>query len=334
MMKDLERFTKEVIEQVEKRMEEAGKSIKVDVVTKCNDVKKTAITLHEKESGLCPTVYVEDYTAYDVNKAAELICSTLTDVSAGPCPGCKEDILEALKNPEYWKSHLFVTLINKKLNKELLETLVYKDFLDLAIVYRLSIDDLTGGRGGQFATTLVNKNMLEGVGIGEDVLYSWAMENTPRIFPTTVRSMLDVLWGLYSDGFLSGMDEESMAETKDSFFEHCGGSDRDNMYVSCNEKKMFSANILLFPDMLEGVANLLDGDVVIIPSSVHECIFIKKEAMDIPYVTGMIGDVNESSVRCEEVLSDHPYLYKKGSMKVEIPTINMPFDAFSNASGR
>ncbi len=77
-------------------------------------------------------------------------------------------------------------------------------------------------------------------------------------------------------------------------------------YVMTNESKYCGARAILRKDLLSMFADIVDADLYIIPSAVHEIILIpnngKIEAEDLQKI---LISVNETMVEEEEQLSDH-----------------------------
>ena len=85
-----------------------------------------------------------------------------------------------------------------------------------------------------------------------------------------------------------------------------------SLYTLTNALEWNGASALLYPDVLETYANQYDCDWLIIPSSVHEVLLRPycSEA-EIENARSAISDVNASLLSPDEVLSDHPYLYRR-----------------------
>ena len=88
------------------------------------------------------------------------------------------------------------------------------------------------------------------------------------------------------------------------------------MFVLTNQNRYYGAACLVYPDMLEVIGEMLQDDFYILPSSVHEVIFLGKNGcMDSAALNEMIEEVNRTQVDEEEWLSDHAYLYDRKSKK-------------------
>ena len=102
-----------------------------------------------------------------------------------------------------------------------------------------------------------------------------------------------------------GMDdsEEGMPEAMDS-------ADMPQLYVATNDRKINGASVLLYDGVLEGFAEQTGGDFYILPSSIHEALFLPAtpdvDENDLPE---MVRGVNAGCLEPDEILSDNAYLY-------------------------
>ena len=83
------------------------------------------------------------------------------------------------------------------------------------------------------------------------------------------------------------------------------------MLVVTNKQKQNGASAIFYPTILEKMAKKLGGDLVILPSSIHETIVFKapKAKTEIQGLVSMVREVNNSVVYDEEILSESVYLY-------------------------
>lgn len=83
------------------------------------------------------------------------------------------------------------------------------------------------------------------------------------------------------------------------------------MYVLTNERRHFGASAILQGDALRRVGEILGGDYVVLPSSVHEVIIVPAEEMGVTSqeCRAMVREINDTTVRPEERLSDKVQYY-------------------------
>lgn len=91
-----------------------------------------------------------------------------------------------------------------------------------------------------------------------------------------------------------------------------------DMYVVSTMDHMFGASALADMATLEEIAIEMDSDLLIIPSSQDELIIGKLSELDmsIDELNKTIIEVNDTQVSEDKRLSDHAYIYKKGSNQV------------------
>ena len=131
-----------------------------------------------------------------------------------------------------------------------------------------------------------------------------ALENTPKLMPYTVKSMGDVLAEMLG----SDLDPELRAV----FETH-------PVYVVSNRSKVHGATAMLFPKMLAEVGECIGSDFYIVPSSIHELIFIPaRYYQEQVELAKLIVNVNENELKPQDVLSDHPYYFSRENEEVRM----------------
>lgn len=143
----------------------------------------------------------------------------------------------------------------------------------------------------------IKKNVLDLWGITEDELFELAMTNTKN--DIIVKTMNEIV----AEIMMCDVDELAQPPIP--------------MYVVMTRSKIYGSSVMLLNDKLSEVANMLDDDLVIIPSSVHEIIVIPKAYCEnVAEIKDMIMQVNDSEVEDEDVLSSHPYEYSREDNEV------------------
>ena len=149
---------------------------------------------------------------------------------------------------------------------------------------------------------LIHHDHMEEWGITHKQLIQLAEKNTPELFPASFFGIHEVLRQLNVEIELDEGAEEQL-------------------YVLSNQQRNYGAAVILYPETLYRVAEELQSDYYIIPSSVHEVLVLKKERFqalqkDGVVLQNMIREINEDQVSAEEVLSDCPYFYDRGSCRL------------------
>ena len=107
----------------------------------------------------------------------------------------------------------------------------------------------------------------------------------------------------------------------DAFFEMDSvyEDNMDPMFVATNSKKVNGAGVILYDGLLRTFAEKIGGDFYILPSSVHEVIFVPANGdIDARYLIQMVKEVNATEVSPDEVLSDNVYMYHADEDRVEM----------------
>ncbi len=94
--------------------------------------------------------------------------------------------------------------------------------------------------------------------------------------------------------------------------EECEMPSSNNMFVVSNVKGINGASCLIYPDVIKNLAEQLDADLYILPSSIHEIIVVKNnQKMDKNTFREMVTDINRTQVPEEDILSDNVYFYSR-----------------------
>lgn len=270
-----------------------------DVVTmdvpKNNGTVRKAIVIREEGARIVPNIYIDDMVAkieanewsiegavdevinlYRNNKEPKNISDIVSKLS-------KETILE---NVQY-------QLVNKELNKARLEVVPYKEFLDLAVLYRTILERTEEGAAG----IVINNKLCEVYGISQEELEAAAKRNMEKeIFKVT------------------HIAEMIMAFIDIPIFE----KDEVLMYVCSNERGINGAAIMLETKYFRELAEKLESDLYILPSSISAVIAVPVSARDLESLKEMVKSINETEVAAEEVLSDTVYKYIREEDKITI----------------
>lgn len=290
--KEYLQFLTDVKERVEAFF---GGTVKGEICpsVKNNGVTVTGLMLKGEEERVAPNFYLDRQFVEWMRG----LC-TLEDISEKICGAYQEEIK---KNSnliskirfewEDFRRNVFMRLVNKEKNRELLETIPYQEFLDLAVVYYYSVkisDDVLG-------TLIVTKEHLDLLGITEEELHQAAKSNCERFQPAKIRCMEDLLYDL---GRKIGV-EVYEARACHPF-----------LFVMTNAKGMFGAVSMVFEEELECFAKRIGTSFFILPSSVHEVILVPdREEFCVEYFANMVKEINETQVEVTEVLSDSIYFY-------------------------
>lgn len=187
------------------------------------------------------------------------------------------------------KDRLYVQLINRHLNEELLKTAPHSLFLDdFAIIVRCLVQDADCGA----ASILVYNQLAEKWNIRSDALLALATQNTRKLFRMDLKNMRDFLKTLIP----------------------CESFDTDSpfpMWILTNSKRHYGAACVLYDDVLKNFAEKY-GNFYVIFSSVNEVLFIPtQDDRKINEMSYMNQCVNAEQLESNEVLGTKAYYYSR-----------------------
>jgi hypothetical protein len=90
------------------------------------------------------------------------------------------------------------------------------------------------------------------------------------------------------------------------------------MYILSNQEQMYGASALLYSKRIKNLADRLQCDLIILPSSVHEFLLLPDDGEnEYTFYRKMVEDVNTTQVEPEEILSYSLYRYLREKEEVE-----------------
>ena len=206
------------------------------------------------------------------------------------------------------KEKLFIRVGNAEASQGLLENSPHRLIGDISVTYHIYIDENAEG----FGSTTITNELLEKYGITEEQLYEDALQNSQRLFPPEVSCMDDK----FMLSIMSGVPREHK-----SFEESLPGISFDNapMLVLSNQQSAFGAAVMLYPDVLEKIAEKTGEDFYILPSSVHEVLLLKKDDDVSPVqLQEIVESINRTEVAPKDVLSNNVYFYDSMIREIEM----------------
>ena len=188
------------------------------------------------------------------------------------------------------KKSLFVKLVNTERNESLVEQSISKEFLDLSAVVRIVLKMDKEG----MASMALSKGVAEILGMTEEEIYAAALANTLRLFPPKLMNL-----GRYVEMSIGG---------KLPF-----GEDEVTTYILTNQKEVDGAIYFMSPEVVGAIAEALEDDLYILPSSVNEVLLVRASELEdgVDELKEMVRDVNETVVAEKEILSYSVYHYDK-----------------------
>ena len=290
-----EEFTQVVIEGLQQLAGNEWK-IRKEESLKNNGLKRTGITAVREEGNVFPVIYLEqfynDYKFEDctINEVVEKVHALLEQDSGKSLDQFNVDVFQ---DWDKTKTHVFAKLINAQMNKELLEDVPHRILMDLAEVFYVKV---YGNQMEGFGTILIRNEHKAFWKVDVATLHKTALVNMDSD-ETEFTSM---------ENLLSHSSEELE-------FEGSG------MYILTNSSKIFGASELLKKDILHNIAEKLQDNLIILPSSTHELIIIaEREAPSEVEAADMVREVNATCLTPGEVLSNHVYRFERRTQAVSI----------------
>lgn len=289
--------------KVQKAVGEAlgpGYAVELREVKKNNGVLLQGLMIRKGEENVTPTIYLDSFwEAYEGGVTFSEIIKKIISIYRED--GVNKNIdVTFFSDFEKVKERLCFRLVNRDKNRELLEKLPFIPFLDLAICFYYSFD----GGGVNNGMIQIRRTYMENWNVTEKELMECAMKNMPELFPYEIIPM---------ETIVEKMLQEMSEEARRDFMENV------SMKILTNSVKNYGACSVLYPGALENMAEQMDGDFYLIPSSVHEFLVLPKEQeRGEEELKEMIAEVNRTELSPEEVLSDHLYLYcrKENELKM------------------
>lgn len=305
-MFSLEVFTKGVLKKLKERLGYKY-DIQIKEIEKNNNVKKLAILAAEHGKRNSVVVYMEDYYEEYVNGVSleQIIYSISSFIQSNHIEINVEEILDY----EKMKDKLFFRLINYEANKVSLRNVPHIRYLDLSIIFCLSF------KGDGYMTVTINNKLMEIWEKSIKELYEQAKKNTQSLFGMSFKTMNEVLLDLAKEELKSKQDEldkvnKLLAEQEFSI-----------LHVLTNKIGINGATVILYDNVLKKIAEHLESDLIILPSSIHEVLILAfREDLSMSKLKEMVHNVNKSQVPIVDILSNNVYRYSREDDKVYIVT--------------
>lgn len=295
-------FAQTVQSAVQEKLGREYEVILRDII-KNNGVTLSGLIITAQGQNIAPTIYLDSFhEAYEGGVSLDCIVEKVLEIYGKDSPPESID-MEFFRDFEKVKDKICYKLINREKNEELLLQIPHREFLDLEICFYYAYQGDEIGNG----TILIYNTHLEMWGTSVEELFALSQKNTPALFPWECKSMEETLREFLKE---DREDKEELSETATGGTaeeEACVGS---SMRILCNSAHIYGAACILYPGVLEETARERNGDLYILPSSVHEVILLEVDGEKDPEILKeMIKEVNDTQVRPEEILSYQLYYF-------------------------
>ena len=167
-----------------------------------------------------------------------------------------EDV-NALLDYNAVKDYLFMTVINAEEHKNDLATMPHTIIGDLAIVYKIMIQTTND----RFCSARVTNRLMDQYGIDVNKLHNDALISSPNMMKPEILPLETMLIGIPKDIALEEKEHQ--------------------LVVLTNEHKTDGAVTMFYAGILNDLAEKLEHDLYIIPSSTDECIALCDSPSDV-----------------------------------------------------
>ena len=252
---------------------------KLGLEARAQEVRKgdaVYIAIAVNKGSISPVIYIDNY--FEGMTDNEIVDKVI-EIANKAVPNFN---VEDFADWEFARDNLVICLRAKTSN----EVEIKKDYLDMEMFVKFKLDDGSG-------SVTIKKDHVAHWGVDEDLVFKVAKANTIGKFRAD--SLLKILMGA---GYPLDDYEINISE--------------NDMICLTNGEKLFGASAILDDVFLSKVAEKMDDDIYILPSSIHEVIAIPaRNAGTIEEMSAMITEINMAMVAPEERLSNHPYFFDR-----------------------
>lgn len=272
-----EEFLDTVVSQIRNYLppEFQSAEVQIEKVLKDGDQILSGLIVKTPEDHSYPRIFLDnaylDYVAgQDLGEVLRDLASQRLQYAAPP--DLTQAVSELMKDEEAVKERISCRMVNTEHNRELLAGRPHTDMGEVSMVYSVELNHA-------MRIPITNK-MQEKMLLSTGELHELAMHNSPTLLPAEIQTIGEAL------GF--------------------PGDHPTDMLVVSNAEHTDGAAAVLYPGVAETIRDRLNGEFLILPSSVHEILVIPAENQrSLGSLEIMVQHINASGVRPEDRLADH-----------------------------
>lgn len=292
-------FYENVLENVKRKFDAEKYNVDLYCTDKNNGVVRTGICIREinKTNTTSPVIYLDDYYEKYVNDINNIeiieyvsneIVRTYNEVVKNPFV-----MIDAFNTKEFIFANVFIQLINTHANLNMLKDIPSREMFNLSIIYKCLVKNNDEG----MATFLITNTTLEEANVTEEELYEASLINTKRNFPIICGTMGDMIGDAIED--IDGLIENSP------------------MYVITNKQRNLGAHALIYSEYFEKLASIIEDNLIIFPSSIHELIILPASLMSVEEANIMLNSINPQ-IDAEDYLGNRAFYYDRENKELKI----------------
>lgn len=287
-----EAFLNNVTEQIRQTLGE-GYDLTLRKIPKNNGLILDGLCITQGDAHIAPAIYLNScYSRYLSGQPVEDITAEIVALYQNNDMPSDMDYSK-LSQYRDMKPLIACKLIHAASNQKLLEEIPHILWLDLAIVFYLSIQEDDSG----LMTAVIHNQHLDVWDISLEELKETALVNTPSLFPPVISSMARIIEDL--DHALTGNNQAYKGRPAPFF-------------VLSNTSGIYGASCILYPDVIKNFAEVMEKDIIILPSSIHEVLLLPNGGdISCNEMSRLVTHINHTEVPKEDRLSNQVYLYSR-----------------------
>ena len=259
-------------------------------VSKLNGQSYTGITGRKEAEEMVPVVDIRPlFDSYENGMPIEKAADELEKVFRSAMEQSQFIDPKDLTDYTKMKDRLILQLIPIEGNEERLNEIPHEQISDFAVICRVELAD------GE-ASTIVTDQLMKSFDISKEQLFADVKENAPRLHPPVLKNLMEVLFQA-EPGL---MDMESP------------------LHVATTDVGEHGACVMAYPGFMDQASETLGGSFFVIPSSVHELLFLRDDdGRSVKELDDMVQAVNAQEVQPSDRLSDVSYHYDAETKTLE-----------------
>lgn len=299
-----EEFLDLVKRSLEERMGEEY-AFEITKTLKNNSEYRMGLRVKTDNTNVYPCIYMEAY--YDNFMHGR---ETLDELLVTVMESVKEAIIKKPIDISFFmdwekvKTHVYFRVINTEQNQELLDTVPHKEVLDLSVIYHVNVGCFLPENPEGFGSIIIRDEHLKLWNITQDALHECALQNVKDKQKAELRDMTSVIEEMKAFIEIDDRETEEMPIP---------------MYILRNKNSQYGAAQLIIEETLMHVSEKLNGDFIVLPSSIYELIVIPSvEIPDLEGLKDLVKEVNNTQVDPIDRLSYNIYRYDRDRERLEI----------------
>lgn len=309
-----EEFCQAVKEQILRYLPESCRDCKVETrkVYKINEQLDCLNVMPREGRGkraqMYPNIYLQDmYQIFQQSKEFEtvmaFIARMISECEFPKVPQGEADVADCRKR-------IVHLVINREKNRQLLKLLPHREWLDLAVIYRIVAVD---AQGAMYSVNLTYQ-VMETMCMNEDALFQQAHENTQRLFPTCLIRLKEEL-----ERLSGGSPQQETSDAQEAGSLQAGALQEDlPLYLLSNKQRLYGAGAALYEENISRLAEDLQTDLYLLPSSLHEMLILPDGYGEGKKMQKLVKEVNQQVVKEKDWLSDQVYHYSRSQKKLAV----------------